>query len=142
MLIWLSVFIAILVSLLIFKLSGAILAQFLFSNKNLRKSVFVQVLTSLTLVTITYSCLKSSFQTIYSIPFFVILISTIWSMIKNYRLFSSSSIFWKIKDRKKIKFENLRKSQQHHKIFDEILKIFADSSGAGAESKTFRSRTI
>jgi len=93
MIIWLSVFITLIVSLLIFKLSGAILVQFLFSNENFRQSVFVQVLTSLTFLTITYACLKSSFQTIYSIPFFVILFYTIWSVIKNYRLFSIHFLF-------------------------------------------------
>lgn len=93
MLIWLSVFIILIVSLLIFKLSGAILTQFLFSNENFRQSVFVQVLTSLTVLTITYACIKSSFQTIYSLPFFVILFYTTWSVIKNYRLFSIHFLF-------------------------------------------------
>ena len=93
MLIWLSVFIALSVSLLIFKLSGAILAQFLFSNQNLRQSVFVQVLTGITYLTITFACLKSNFQTIYSPLFFIITSYTLWSTTKNYRFFSKHLLF-------------------------------------------------
>ena len=92
MLVWLSIFFTLILAVFVFKFSGAIITQLVFTDKNLRQSVFVQIVLGILFITFGFACLKSNFNSILTIPFIVILILTIIGIKKNHQFFSIDHI--------------------------------------------------